>query len=219
VEKVRADFDRIARLAAERPDQPGPYDAFLLDQVPAAPSTVLEVGCGTGAFCRALAAAGHTVAGIDLSPEMIRVARERTPADCRASFSCGDFLIQDFAGERFDCVLSMATLHHLPLAPALTRMEELLRPGGTLVIHDLRSDAGLGDRVRSLAAVAARLWSRARTGRLREPAAVRAAWREHGREERYPTLEEVEAWSRRHLPGARRYRHLQWRYTVVWRPL
>jgi ubiquinone/menaquinone biosynthesis C-methylase UbiE len=61
IEKTRDDFDRIARLAAEEPEHPGPYDAFLLAQVPAAPSSVLEVGCGTGAFCRALANAGHPV--------------------------------------------------------------------------------------------------------------------------------------------------------------
>jgi len=216
VEKIQADFDRIARLSAEDPEQPGPYDPFLLAQIPAAPASVLEVGCGIGAFCRALAAAGHRVMGIDLSPEMIRVARERTSAASPVTFQCGDFFSLDFP-ERFDCVLSMATLHHLPLAAALTRMTGLVRPGGVLLIHDLRSDAGLGDQVRSVAALAARGWTRVRARRLYERAEVRAAWREHGREERYPTMAEVEAWRRKYLSGARSYRHLQWRYTVVWR--
>lgn len=215
-DKIRADFDRIARLSAAERETPGPYDPFLLAQVPAVPASVLEVGCGTGTFCRALAAAGHRVTGIDLSPEMICVARGRSPAVCGVTWQCGDFFRLDFP-ERFDCVLSMATLHHLPLAPALARMRELVRPGGVLLIHDLRSDAGLVDRLRSVAAFAARGWTRVRTRRLSERAEVREAWREHGRGERYATLAEVERWSRQYLAGARVFRHLQWRYTVVWR--
>jgi SAM-dependent methyltransferase len=148
---------------------------------------------------------------------MIRVARERTPAACAAIFQCGDFFSLPLAEEGFDCVLSMATLHHLSLAAAVARMARLVRPGGVLILHDLRSDAGMGDRVRSVAAVAVRGWTRVRRGRLRERPEVRAAWDEHAREERYPTMAEVETWRLEHLPGARSYRHLQWRYTVVWR--
>ena len=206
LDKTRNDFDRIARLVAEAPERPGPYDAFLLGQLPAPPARLLEVGCGTGALSRAAAAAGYTVTGIDLSPEMIRVARRRTAESSPVTFLCGDFLSLALAGEGFDCVMSMATLHHLPLEEAVTRMVRLTRPGGLLVIHDLRSDEGIWDRMRSLGGVAARVWTR-----------LRAAWREHGHAERYPTLKEVEAWSRKHLPGARAHRHLQWRYTVVWR--
>jgi SAM-dependent methyltransferase len=217
LEKTRDDFDRIARLAAEAPERRGPYDAFLLGQLPAPPARLLEVGCGTGALCRAAAAAGHTVTGIDLSPEMVRVARQRTADSCPVTFRCGDFFSLTLPEEGFDCVLSAATLHHLPLDAAVTRMADLTRPGGVLVIHDLRSDEGIWDRARSLGGVAARAWTRLRAGWIRERAELRAAWREHGHTERYPTLKEVDAWRRKHLPGARGYRHLQWRYTVVWR--
>jgi SAM-dependent methyltransferase len=45
-------------------------------------STVLDVGCGTGAFSRAFELAGFTVAGVDLSPKMVEAGRSRN-LDCR----------------------------------------------------------------------------------------------------------------------------------------
>jgi len=84
------------------------------------------------------------------------------------------------------------------------------------VVHDIRSDAGFRDWMWSGLGVVGRVWARVRAGRLVERAAVRAAWQEHGREERYLTMAEAEAWGRAPLPGARAVRHLQWRYTVVW---
>ncbi len=42
-----------------------------------------------------------------------------------------------FPEERFDCVASITTLHHLPLAPTLRKMGGALRPGGTLLVLDL----------------------------------------------------------------------------------
>jgi 2-polyprenyl-3-methyl-5-hydroxy-6-metoxy-1,4-benzoquinol methylase len=216
-EKVREDFDRIARVTAETADHLALYDAFLLRQIPRACARVLEIGCGTGAFSRTLADRGHDVTAIDLSPEMVRVAERRRSPGQTATYYCGDFLSFVPCAEAYDCVVSVAALHHMPLEPAVARMAGLVRPGGVLVVHDVRSDAGVGDRLRSALGLVARAWARARAGRIRERAAVRAAWEEHGRGERYLTMPEVEAWSRAHVPGARTIRHLQWRYTVVWR--
>ncbi len=213
-ERIREDFDRLARLTADDGERPGPYDAFLLRQIPASARSVLEVGCGTGAFSRALAARGHRVTAIDLSPEMIRVARERTPPELPVAYRCGDLL--GLALDDHDAVVSIATLHHLPMDVAIERMAGCLRPGGVLAIHDLRADRGLGDRLRLPLAAGARAWDRLRAGRLRARQAVREAWAEHGRGEHYLTMPEVEACCRERLPGARAFRHLQWRYTIVW---
>ena len=86
-----------------------------------------------------------------------------------------------------------------------------------LVIHDILSDAGLGEWILSnfaLAQVAAlRLL---RTGRLRSPRAVREAWARHCADEKYLTQREVEALAARLLPGARLFYHWLWSYTIVW---
>jgi SAM-dependent methyltransferase len=209
LEKVRKDFDRIAQLGGSDSEPLAIYDAFLLEQIPRSFGHILEVGCGTGAFSRALADRGHSVCAMDLSPEMVRVARARTVAGQKVTYLCGDFLALTFGGRTYDCVVSIATLHHLSVDEAVVRLASLVRPGGLLVLHDIRSDAGVWDRLRSVLAVAARAGARLRRGQVRERADVRAAWDEHGRDERYQTMPEVATWCRAHLPGARTVRHLQ----------
>ncbi len=64
-----------------------------------------------------------------------------------------------------------------------------------------------------LVSVARRFW---KTGRMRAPREVRAAWAEHCKGEVYLTPAEVREMCRQYLPEARMQRHLLWRYTVVW---
>src|SRR5262245_59937381 len=48
---------------------------FVAERAPLAGARVLDVGCGGGLLCEALARAGAKVSGIDLAPGMIEVAR------------------------------------------------------------------------------------------------------------------------------------------------
>jgi SAM-dependent methyltransferase len=217
LETIPADFDRIARLAADEPERPDRYESFLLAQVPALCTRVLEIGCGAGRLARAIARRGATVTGIDASPEMIRLARHLSPDNARIEFVCGDFSVHPMGSELYDCVVSVTTLHHLPAAPTLARMKGLLKPDGVLVIHDVRSPSGISDWLLSgLVAVFngdAAWWIRTR---LREKRVVRAAWHDHGSGERYLTMVDVRAVCETLLPSARIYWHPLWRYTVVW---
>src|SRR5262249_36319405 len=116
-----------------------------------------------------------------------------------------------------DCVISAAALHHMEERVAVPRMAELLRPGGRLVIHDIRRDRGLSDRLRSYVALGQEAMLRlCRTGRLRSPRALRDAWTRHGAGERYLTLQEAKELASRLLPGASVFYHWLWRYTIVW---
>jgi|LSQX01.2.fsa_nt_gb SAM-dependent methyltransferase len=218
-ERVRRDFDRIAHLPGEGSwDHNSHYHPFLLRQLPAQVGRALEVGCGTGQFARLLAERAEAVLGLDLSPEMIALARERSARLPNVEFLVADALSWEYPREAFDCVASIATLHHLPLGPMLERFRDTLRPGGTLLILDLQESCGGADRLLDAFAVPANLALRLlHTGHLREPAEVRAAWDEHGADERYLTLSEVREAAERVLPGARARRHPLWRYSLVWR--
>ncbi|HME69273.1 MAG TPA: class I SAM-dependent methyltransferase [Myxococcota bacterium] len=126
----RADFDRLALVAGDAWDH-NLYDhRFLLSQLPMRCGPALEVGCGAGAFSRLLAARCAHVLGLDLSPEMIRRARERTAGLRNVAFRVEDASHCDLPGEAFDCVASIATLHHLPAEPTLLRLHDVLAPGG-----------------------------------------------------------------------------------------
>ena len=85
------------------------------------------------------------------------------------------------------------------------------------MIHDIRSDAGVGERVLTTVALAQVAVLRLlRTGRLRNPRALREAWALHCADEKYLTLCEAEALVARFLPGARLFYHWLWSYTIVW---
>jgi SAM-dependent methyltransferase len=215
---VRSDFDRLARLAHEDWNHNSVYHAFLLRQLPKRIGEALDVGSGAGDFTRLLAARAERVLGLDLSPEMVRVARERSAHLPNVEFAVAD--VRDWAWPvgRFDCVATMTTMHHLPLGETLARMKAALRPGGVLLVLDLYQAHGLMDRLISLPAIPASLFLRLlHTGRLREPSAVRAAWAAHGLHDSYCTLDEVRQVCTEILPGAWVRRHLLWRYSIVWR--
>ena len=215
--RIRADFDRIAALQEDGWDHNAHYHPVLLRHVPPGCRAALDVGCGSGAFARELAGRSDTVLGLDLSPEMVGLARARLAGRAGVEIRVADFAEAELPAGSFDCVASVATLHHLPLRSALVKMAALLRPGGVLLVLDLHRSATLADRLRDAVALPVDLgFGLARRGRLRPPREVREAWRAHARTDVYPTLAEVRRACGELLPGARVRRHLLWRYSLVW---
>jgi SAM-dependent methyltransferase len=216
--QVERDFDRIALLPDDGWDHNRHYHALLLRELAPRCGRALEIGCGTGELSRLLAARSGSVLAIDLSPNMIRLARERSRGVPNLEFRVADAATWEIPRESFDCVASIATLHHLDLAATLARVRDALSPGGTLLVLDLFRASGPSDLATSaLAAPLNVLLRLAKTGRPRPHPDVRRTWEEHGRHDRYSTLGEVRALCARLLPGARVRRHLFWRYSIVWR--
>lgn len=225
---VQEDFDRIASLSTHEPwTHNSHYHNFLLRQLPRNCENALEVGCGTGEFSRRLATRSARVIALDLSPEMIRLARSRSEQFSNIDFQVADVTSWPFPVEAFDCVASIATLHHLALRELLSRIKASLKPGGVLLILDLfereRSifkPEGAVDFVLDVSARPVSLGLRlVHEGRLLPPRQVRAAWAAHEKTDSYLSLKEVREICREVLPGARIRKHLLWRYSVVWRKL
>jgi len=128
---IQADFDRLALLSREGWDHNSHYYRFLLKHVPARFSKALELGCGTGAFARLLATQAQQVLALDLSPQMIRIAREHSLLYANIDFQVADALSWEFPPEQFDCISSIATLHHLPIEEILVKMRSALRVNGS----------------------------------------------------------------------------------------
>lgn len=86
---------------------------------------LLDAGCGTGALAVEAARRGAEVVGIDLSPGLIAIARERAPSALagRLRFEAGDMLSSDH-GE-FDHVVAMDSLIHSPAAEIATALRVL----------------------------------------------------------------------------------------------
>lgn len=211
--RLRDEFDRIALLTPDRPEG-GRYEKRLLRYVPQPCESALDIGCGTGSLSRALALRTAHVVAVDLSPNMVSVARQRSSRYPNIEFLVGDFLSLEFPGRPFDCIATVAALHHMSWVPAVERAKELLRAGGMLLIVDLMQDDGVSDRL--LSGIA---WTLRTLGDLRhrQPPELRDAWADHGRGDSYLTLSAVRRLCHQHLPGAEIRRHLFWRYSVIWR--
>ena len=217
---IQQDFDRIALVSAVSADgglQNDHYHNFLLRHLPSNRQNVLEIGCGTGAFARQLAQRSQHVLALDLSPEMIRIARERSAKFPNIEFQLADVRDRPFPNESFDCIATIATLHHLPLSEMLLKMKAALKPGGVLLVLDLFERAGLLDSLSNLLAIPVSVSLRLiHHGRLLPRREVRDAWAAHERHDIYPTMSEVHALCANILPGAQIRKHLLWRYSIVW---
>jgi SAM-dependent methyltransferase len=93
--------------------------------------TVLELGCGTGSFTRELARSGANVVAIDLSPELLEIAR----ANCSApnvQYQIQNAYSLSYSEAQFDSVVGSSVLHHLEIKEALRDIIRVLKPGGTI---------------------------------------------------------------------------------------
>jgi ubiquinone/menaquinone biosynthesis C-methylase UbiE len=105
---------------------------------------VLDVGAGTGRLLIEIAVRRPdlTLAGIDLSPDMIILA-EKHARDAgvgqRVALRTGDVGDLPYPAACFDLIVSTLSMHHWPDLPSAVReLARVLRPGGTLWIYDFR---------------------------------------------------------------------------------
>jgi SAM-dependent methyltransferase len=105
---------------------------------------VLDVGCGPGWLTEFLARCGYSVTGVDISPDMVEIARERVAAlgeigegmDAQAEFHAMPVREMPWLG-RFDAAILYDTMHHFDgEIETLEVIRRTLVPGGQLFIHE-----------------------------------------------------------------------------------
>lgn len=115
----------------------GSKEQFFLDLIANKPSSsALDLGCATGALVGLLTRLNWTAVGVDLSPDLIRLARQQHP---------GTFLQEDMLGflerseKEYELIVCIGnTLPHLPkenLKLFLTLAAKHLNPGGKLILQ------------------------------------------------------------------------------------
>lgn len=100
---------------------------------PLAAGLAVDAGCGTGRHTAHLADLGHAVVGVDASPEMLLLARERVP---EAELRTGDLRALPVEDATADVVVCALALSHLPDLGAVAELARVLKPGGTLVLSN-----------------------------------------------------------------------------------
>jgi SAM-dependent methyltransferase len=141
-----ADFDNEADHGLRDPIVHAAWKRLLLPQMPAAPASVVDLGCGTGSLSVLLAAAGYSVVGVDIAPRMIDAARGKAAAaEVDARFSVADAAAPGLAHRAFDVVLARHVLWAMPdIDAALSEWVALLRPGGRLILVEGHWHTGAG---------------------------------------------------------------------------
>jgi S-adenosylmethionine-dependent methyltransferase len=129
--------------------------AYVLGSLSPA-SSVLDLGGGPGRYAIGLAAQGHTVSLVDLSPKLVEEARarvdeaglqERVP---HVSVGCAENL-SSFSTGHFDAVLALGPFYHLTepsdRVNAATEMLRVLRPGGVAYVAFIPRACGIAGLV------------------------------------------------------------------------
>jgi SAM-dependent methyltransferase len=93
--------------------------------------SVLELGCGTGYFTRELARSGAEVVAIDVSPELLEIARANFPAP-NVQYQIENAYALSYEDAVFDSVVGSSVLHHLEIEEALRDIYRVLKPAGTI---------------------------------------------------------------------------------------
>ncbi|HWK89906.1 MAG TPA: class I SAM-dependent methyltransferase [Longimicrobium sp.] len=107
---------------------------------------LVDVGCGTANLLAALTAwdaAPDAYVGVDLAPEMLRVARGKVEgvAGVRAGLVAGEAGAIPLAAGGFDTAVAASTLHGWDdAAGSLAEVRRVLRSGGTLLLLDWHRD-------------------------------------------------------------------------------
>ena len=96
---------------------------------------VLEIGCGTGLFTKALAGTDNAVVALDVSDLLIRKAKDRV-SSARVHFVVGNAYETGFKPGTFDCIVGSSALHHLDVHRALKEFLRILRSGGRVMFTE-----------------------------------------------------------------------------------
>jgi 2-polyprenyl-3-methyl-5-hydroxy-6-metoxy-1,4-benzoquinol methylase len=153
LQDARQYWDDIAPSFDDEPDH-GLRDPVILASwtqlfkawLPVTPVNVLDIGCGTGSLSVVLAGLGHKVTGIDLSPKMISLAREKAARQgYPIEFRVMDAAFPHLPHKQFDVIVCRHLLWALPEpAQVLQRWAELLKSKGRLLLVEGHWETGGG---------------------------------------------------------------------------
>jgi len=146
----RAEVDKFGALANRWWDENGPQKPlhqlnparldYVAKQISLKGKRILDVGCGGGLLSEALAREGADVVALDLSSELIEIAKlhlyeSMVKVDYR--LQSVESLAEEMTGQ-FDAITCMEMLEHVPDPSSVLRAcEKLLKPGGKLFASTL----------------------------------------------------------------------------------
>ena len=108
------------------------FEQVIADLPLSTNTTLLDVGCGAGLFCQLASKTGTGVSGLDATPELLNIAKEKTP---NGIFAIGDMETLPYSDNSFDFVTGFNSFQYAASpVTALIETGRVLKPKGKLVI-------------------------------------------------------------------------------------
>lgn len=108
---------------------------YIVEQYVQPGQIVLDVGCGNGRVADLVRGIKGRYIGIDLSPNLIGIAKKLRPND---DFRVANMMETGFADDTFDHTLSVASFHHIPSEPlrirTLMEMSRITKLDGYIIM-------------------------------------------------------------------------------------
>jgi SAM-dependent methyltransferase len=99
--------------------------------------TVLDFGCGAGENVVPLVKRGAHVIGLDISPELVNLARQRLHGvNLEADLRVGSAYATGLPDASVDVIFSIMLIHHLDIVPVCREMLRILVPGGRVILKE-----------------------------------------------------------------------------------
>jgi len=113
--------------------------------------TVLDFGCGSGENVIVLGRRGARVIGIDISPDLIALAKNRAQqAEVTADLRIGSAYDTGLPDRSVDVIFCIALIHHLEIPRVQREMARVLREDGYIVLQEPIRFSGMYNRLRKL---------------------------------------------------------------------
>ena len=126
-------YEKVAKSYAQEFSDPSDYVDTFLSLIPSN-GKILDVGCGVGVDAGYMYSKGFKVVGIDLSREMLKIARQHFP---QIDFRLLDIKKINYGANSFDGIFASFSLIHLPkkdIPNILKKFYKILKRGGVLYI-------------------------------------------------------------------------------------
>ncbi len=129
-------YDKIAKKYADTFFGDTSYEMFVEDFLELLPKNgkILDVGCGPGSEVKFFIERNFLVEGVDLSEEMIKIAKQMVP---KGIFKVMDFRKLEYPDKTFDGIFANYSLIHIPekeVVPTLREFNRVLKPDGIIYI-------------------------------------------------------------------------------------